>query len=71
MGTGKDIIIREVTEVMKQVIDYKGKLTFNATKPDGLPRKLIGISRLKNMGWKCSISLKVGLKKYLINDIQI
>ncbi len=63
VGTGKDITIREMAETMKQVVGYKGKLTFDATKPDGAPRKLIDITRLKRMGWIYNISLKEGLKE--------
>jgi GDP-L-fucose synthase len=63
VGTGKDITIREMAETMKQVIDYKGKLTFDATKPDGAPRKLIDVTRLESMGWNYTINLKEGLEK--------
>jgi len=63
VGTGIDITIREMAEVMKQVVGYEGKLTFDASKPDGTPRKLIDVSRLSNMGWKYSIDLEKGLKK--------
>jgi GDP-L-fucose synthase len=61
VGTGKDVTIREMAETMKQVVGYKGKLTFDTTKPDGTPRKLIDVSRLKNMGWEYSVNLKDGL----------
>jgi GDP-L-fucose synthase len=63
VGTGKDVTIRDMAETMKQVVGYKGKLTFDASKPDGAPRKLIDITRLKRMGWIYNISLKVGLKE--------
>ncbi len=53
VGTGKDTTIREMAETMKQVVGYEGKLTFDATKPDGVPRKLIDIRRLKK--WVGSI----------------
>ena len=52
VGTGKDITIREMAETMKRVVGYEGKLTFDATKPDDAPRKLINVTRLSNMGWK-------------------
>ena len=48
---------------MKQVVGYEGNLTFDTTKPDGSPRKLIDVSRLSNMGWKYNIDLENGLKK--------
>jgi len=63
IGTGKDITIREMAEVMKQVVGFKGDLTFDTTKPDGSPRKLIDVSRLSNMGWNYGIDLENGLKK--------
>jgi len=72
VGIGKDVTIREMAETMKQVVGYKGNLTFDTTKPDGSPRKLIDVSRLSNMGWKYSIDLEEGLKKtykwYLTQD---
>ncbi|CAC9605844.1 GDP-L-fucose synthetase (EC 1.1.1.271) [uncultured Gammaproteobacteria bacterium] len=63
VGTGKDITIREMAETMKQVVGYEGKLTFDATKPDGAPKKLIDVTRLENMGWQYNIDLKDGLTK--------
>jgi GDP-L-fucose synthase len=61
VGTGKDITIRELAETMKKVVGFKGKLTFDGTKPDGAPRKLIDVTRLENMGWKYSVNLEDGL----------
>jgi GDP-L-fucose synthase len=63
VGTGKDTTIREMAETMKQVVGYEGRLAFDSTKPDGSPRKLIDITRLKRMGWKFSVDLKEGLEK--------
>ncbi len=63
VGTGKDVTIREMAETMKEVVGYKGRLTFDATKPDGAPRKLIDITRLKNMGWEYSVGLEDGLNE--------
>ena len=63
VGTGKDVTIREMAETMKQVVGYEGNLTFDTTKPDGSPRKLIDVSRLSNMGWEYSIDVEEGLKK--------
>jgi GDP-L-fucose synthase len=61
VGTGIDVTIREMAETMKQVTGYKGKLTFDTSKPDGARRKLIDVTRLENMGWKYSVDLKEGL----------
>lgn len=63
VGTGKDITIREMAEIMKKVVGFKGTLSFDATKPDGTLRKLIDVSRLSNMGWEYSVDLKDGLGK--------
>ncbi|MBL7004334.1 MAG: GDP-L-fucose synthase [Gammaproteobacteria bacterium] len=63
VGTGKDVTIREMAETMKEVIGFKGKLTFDTTKSDGAPRKLINVTRLKNMGWSYAINLQEGLRK--------
>jgi GDP-L-fucose synthase len=72
VGTGKDVTIKKMAETMKQVVGYEGNLTFDTTKPDGSPRKLIDVSRLSNMGWKYSIDLEEGFKKtykwYLTQD---
>ena len=63
VGTGKDVTIREMAEIMKEVVCYTGKLTFDTSKPDGAPRKLIDVTRLSNMGWSYSVNLKDGLSQ--------
>ena len=63
VGTGKDVTIREMAETMKQVVGFEGELTFDSTKPDGAPRKLIDVSRLSNMGWSYNVNLSEGLKR--------
>ena len=63
VGTGVDVTIQEVAEIMKEVVGFKGKLSFDTTKPDGAPRKLIDVSRLSDMGWKYSVNLKEGLDR--------
>jgi len=63
VGTGKDVTIREMAETMKEVVSFRGELSFDTTKPDGPPRKLISVSRLSNMGWEYSVDLKDGLSK--------
>jgi GDP-L-fucose synthase len=71
VGTGKDITIREMSETMKEVVGYKGKLTFDTTKLDGAPRKLIDVTRLENMGWRYSVDLEDGLTdtyKWYVNN---
>jgi GDP-L-fucose synthase len=63
VGTGKDVTIQEMAQTMKEVVGYKGVLIFDTSKPDGAPRKLIDVTRLKNMGWKYSVDLEEGLEK--------
>lgn len=62
VGSGKDITIKELAEIMKEVVGFEGKISFDNTKPDGSPRKLIDVSRLSKMGWKNSTSLREGLE---------
>lgn len=63
VGTGVDVTIRELAETMAEVVGYHGQIIFDATKPDGSPRKLIDVTRLTNMGWRYSIGLKEGLTR--------
>lgn len=62
VGTGVDVTIRALAETMKKVVGFGGALTFDASKPDGVPRKLIDSSRLSAMGWDAKIDLESGLK---------
>ena len=52
-----------MAEIMKKVVGYKGRLTFDTSRPDGTPRKLIDVTRLKKMGWEYSVDLEEGLEK--------
>lgn len=63
IGTGTDVTIRELTELVAQVIGFKGRITWDATRPDGTPRKLMDVSRLKALGWTARIGLREGLEK--------
>ncbi|WP_404297317.1 GDP-L-fucose synthase family protein [Halomonas sp.] len=62
VGTGVDCTIRELAETVKRVTGFEGKLTFDASKPDGTPRKLLDVSRLNELGWQAGISLEDGLQ---------
>ena len=62
VGTGVDITIRELAEIVKDVVEFKGELIFDSTKPDGTPRKLLDVSLLTNLGWKAKVSLRSGLE---------
>lgn len=63
VGTGVDCTIRELAETIAKVTDFKGELIFDATKPDGTPRKLMDVSRLKDLGWQYTVSLEEGLRE--------
>lgn len=63
VGTGIDCTIRELAETMQKVVGFTGELKFDTSKPDGTPRKLMDVSRLKNLGWESSISLEKGLQE--------
>lgn len=62
VGTGVDCSIRELAETIARVTEFQGQLTFDSSKPDGTPRKLMDVSRLKALGWQSSISLEDGLR---------
>lgn len=62
IGSGVDCTIRELAETVARVTGFTGRLTFDASKPDGTPRKLMDVSRLKALGWQAKISLEDGLR---------
>ena len=62
IGTGEDLSIRELAEVVCRVIGFDGKLEFDTTKPDGTPRKLLDVSRIHALGWRASTSLEEGIR---------
>ena len=62
-GCGSDVSIKELSEMVQKTVSYTGKINWDATKPDGTPRKLMDVSKLNNLGWKPSISLEEGIKK--------
>ena len=61
IGTGTDVTIRELAETVVDVIGFQGDLTFDTSKPDGTPRKLMDVSRLTGLGWKASTTLRDGI----------
>lgn len=63
IGTGQEISIRKLTEKVAEIVGYPGEIIWDATKPDGTPRKLMDVSRLEKLGWKASTSLDAGLKR--------
>ncbi len=63
VGVGKDISIKELALLIKEIVRYLGELKFDTSKPDGTPRKLLDVSKITNLGWKAKTSLKEGLTK--------
>ncbi|MDR3736246.1 MAG: GDP-L-fucose synthase [Acidobacteriaceae bacterium] len=62
VGCGEDLTVRELAEMIRDVVGFKGRLAFDVSKPDGTPRKLLDVSRMKQVGWQASISLRKGLE---------
>ncbi len=72
VGTGKDVSIKELVELIMDVVNYHAKLEFDASKPDGMPQKLMDVSKLTNAGWVAKTSLREGLEKtykYFLEEI--
>ncbi|AOY60116.1 GDP-L-fucose synthase family protein [Desulfococcus multivorans] len=63
IGTGTDLTIRELANVISHAVGYQGEILFDADKPDGTPRKLLDVSRLQNLGWRAKISLEEGIRQ--------
>jgi GDP-L-fucose synthase len=63
VGTGTDVTIKELTETVASVTGFAGKITWDSSKPDGTPRKLMDVSKLANLGWSARIALREGLEK--------
>ncbi len=61
VGTGQDVTIRELAETIMEIVQFKGEIVFDSTKPDGTPRKLLDVSRLKALGWQASTGLREGI----------
>lgn len=62
IGSGKEITIKDLALLVKDIVGFKGTIYFNTEKPDGTPRKLMDVSKLKNLGWEYKISLKEGIE---------
>ncbi|MFO7445245.1 MAG: GDP-L-fucose synthase [Ignavibacteriaceae bacterium] len=63
IGTGEDLTIDELANLISEVVGFKGKIVHDSSKPDGTPRKLMDVTRINNLGWKHKTSLKEGLEK--------
>jgi GDP-L-fucose synthase len=63
VGCGDDVSIKDLAHMIKETVGYEGELVFDITKPDGMPRKLMDVSKMTTLGWKPKIPLREGLKK--------
>ena len=63
VGTGADVSIKELAELMAEVVGFEGGFTFDATKPDGTPRKLLDVGKLRRLGWQAETDLREGLRR--------
>ncbi|MDB5261417.1 MAG: GDP-fucose synthetase [Adhaeribacter sp.] len=63
IGTGEDVSIKELAELIQQIVGYEGEIIWDATKPDGTPRKLMDVSKLTGQGWRYTINLETGIRK--------
>lgn len=63
IGTGKDVTIKDLAEIVKRIVGYEGEIRHDLTKPDGTPKKLLDISRLLSLGWHAKTSLEEGIRK--------
>lgn len=61
VGWGEDVSIRELAELVREIVGFRGRLAFDATKPDGTPRKLLDVTRLRTLGWAPHIQLRAGV----------
>ncbi len=61
IGTGEDISIKNLAETIKEIVGYEGRLRFDATKPDGMPKKLLDVGKIRSLGWQHKINFKEGL----------
>jgi GDP-L-fucose synthase len=72
IGTGEDISIKEVATLIKNLVGYEGRLIFDSSKPEGVPRRLLDVSKLHDIGWKHKTSIEDGLKrtyKWYLNNL--
>ena len=70
IGTGEDITIKDLAYLIKDIVGFKGSILFNSQMPNGTPRKLLDVSKLKDLGWKYQISLKEGIEKTYLDYVK-
>jgi GDP-L-fucose synthase len=78
IGSGEEVTIRELAELICEVVGFEGEIVYDSAKPDGTPRKLLDTTRLTQLGWKAQMKLKIGLEqtynwflKYCCNETQV
>jgi GDP-L-fucose synthase len=71
VGCGTDVTVRELAELIREIVGFQGQLVFDHSKPDGTPRKLLDVSRMHQLGWRASISLQEGLKAVYADYCQV
>jgi len=69
VGTGTDVSIKELAESVASAVGFTGDITWDSSKPDGTPRKLLDVSRLASLGWKASIPLDIGLRQTVMDYV--
>ena len=62
VGTGKDLSIKDLALLVKEIVGFEGELHFDSSKPDGTPRKLMDVSKINQLGWQAKISLEEGIQ---------
>jgi GDP-L-fucose synthase len=63
IGVGEDISVRDLALLVKKIVGYSGDIVYDASKPDGTPRKLLDVSRLRSLGWRAQTSLEEGIRR--------
>ena len=63
IGTGKDLTIKQLAELIQKTVGHQGEIIWDSSKPDGTPRKLMNVDKMKNAGWEASTQLENGIKK--------
>ena len=75
LGSGVDVTIGQLAETVREAVGFQGGLTFDSSKPDGTPRKLLDVSRMKALGWQAKVGLREGLERtyawYLENQLAL
>ena len=70
VGVGKDVSIRELAELIQEIVGYEGKISYDTTKPGGTPRKLLNVDKMHELGWRAKIPLREGIEetyRWLVN----